>query len=157
NNSLLRQTHANLKKATDELRETTVSRTFLDAALNNMSQGLCMFDSMQNLIVCNPQFSSVIGLKPGVAAPGTSFRAIIDAAERHGSADAAHLLAMHHCRIEGNMPASDFEVLPGERSISVSHQPMQDGGWVATFEDVTERKRIEARIAHMAKHDALTG
>ncbi|MFH7168803.1 diguanylate cyclase domain-containing protein, partial [Klebsiella pneumoniae] len=33
---------------------------------------------------------------------------------------------------------------------------IEDGGWVSTFEDITERRRNEARIAHMARHDALT-
>ena len=33
---------------------------------------------------------------------------------------------------------------------------MPDGGWVATFEDVTEQRRAQARIAHMARHDGLT-
>ena len=33
---------------------------------------------------------------------------------------------------------------------------MADGGWVATYEDISERRRAEARIAHMAHHDALT-
>jgi predicted signal transduction protein with EAL and GGDEF domain len=42
------------------------------------------------------------------------------------------------------------------RSIVVKRQPMADGGWVATHEDITEQRRNEARIAHMAHHDALT-
>ena len=41
-------------------------------------------------------------------------------------------------------------------TFAVSHQPMPDGGWVATYEDITERRRAEAQIAHMAHHDALT-
>jgi PAS domain-containing protein len=61
-NALLQRAHTHLLKATDDLRETSVSRALLDAALNNMSQGLCMFDAQQNLIVCNPQFSKV---RPG--------------------------------------------------------------------------------------------
>ena len=42
------------------------------------------------------------------------------------------------------------------RSIVVKHQPMADGGWVATQEDITEQRRVEAQIAYMAHHDALT-
>ena len=40
--------------------------------------------------------------------------------------------------------------------MAVSQQPMPDGGWVATFEDVTEQRRVQARIAYMARHDGLT-
>jgi diguanylate cyclase (GGDEF)-like protein len=42
------------------------------------------------------------------------------------------------------------------RTIAVSHQPMTDGGWVATYEDITDRRQAEARIAHLAQHDVLT-
>src|SRR5215216_4030891 len=43
------------------------------------------------------------------------------------------------------------------RTMQISHEPMVDGGWVATIEDITETIRAEARIEHMARHDALTG
>jgi diguanylate cyclase (GGDEF)-like protein len=151
------EAHARLRKTTDELRETSVSRAFLDAALNNMSQGLCMFDTKQNLIVCNPQFSTVIGLPPGASRPGSNLDSLIKMAATHKLPDALHLLKCHRRRIAASEATSDFEILPDDRVISVSHQPMAGGGWVATFEDVTERKRNEARIEHMAKHDPLTG
>ena len=46
--------------------------------------------------------------------------------------------------------------LPDGRAFSVVNKPIAGGGWLATHEDVTERQRSEDRIAHMARHDALT-
>src|SRR5215213_2298037 len=46
--------------------------------------------------------------------------------------------------------------LANGRIVQTYQQPMADGGWVSTFEDVTERRRAEAQIAHMSRHDALT-
>jgi diguanylate cyclase (GGDEF)-like protein len=43
------------------------------------------------------------------------------------------------------------------RDISIINQPMANGGWVSTHEDITERRKAEAKIAHMALHDGLTG
>src|SRR5262249_48565570 len=42
------------------------------------------------------------------------------------------------------------------RSMRTVTQPMQNGGWVATFEDITEWEQAQAKISHMARHDALT-
>jgi diguanylate cyclase (GGDEF)-like protein len=43
------------------------------------------------------------------------------------------------------------------RVVSISHQPLPSGGWLTTHDDITEIRKIEGRIAHMALHDALTG
>ncbi|MFX6991320.1 PAS-domain containing protein, partial [Acinetobacter baumannii] len=58
--------------------------------------------------------------------------------------------------------ARDERLLPEQRladgrTISISAVPTENGGWVATFEDISERRAADARIAHMAHHDALTG
>jgi diguanylate cyclase (GGDEF)-like protein len=43
------------------------------------------------------------------------------------------------------------------RSIELTSQPLPDGGWLATFEDITERERANDRILHLAHYDGLTG
>jgi diguanylate cyclase (GGDEF)-like protein len=51
---------------------------------------------------------------------------------------------------------SQFAELPDGRTVAITRQAMANGGWVATHEDVTERRQAEMKIAHMARHDALT-
>ena len=58
--------------------------------------------------------------------------------------------------VVGERPATKIREFSDGRIIAIKHQPMPGGGWVATHEDITERRRIEARIAHMAHHDVLT-
>ena len=57
----------------------------LDAALNNMSQGVSMFDGRQRLIISNTQLAKIYRLTSEQTKPGTSFRAIL----KHGQPWAA--------------------------------------------------------------------
>src|SRR5690606_8325080 len=41
--------------------------------------------------------------------------------------------------------------------LQVSHSPVGDGSWVTTLDDITERHRSQRAIAHLARHDGLTG
>ena len=50
-----------------------------------------------------------------------------------------------------------IDMLRDGRTISITHQPMSDGGWVAIHQDITAQKRVEAELARMARYDALTG
>ena len=60
-------------------------------------------------------------------------------------------------RTPGKEAAQYTSALHDGRFITVSVQPMPDGGTVTTHQDITEQRRSEAKIAHMALHDALTG
>jgi diguanylate cyclase (GGDEF)-like protein len=51
---------------------------------------------------------------------------------------------------------TNFYELSDGRVVACAYNTTSDGGWVATYEDVTERRQAEAKIIHMARHDALT-
>jgi diguanylate cyclase (GGDEF)-like protein len=130
----------------------------LDTALNNMSQGLGMFDAAQRVVVCNDRFARMYGLSPEQARPGTSLRQIVERRIENGfyaGENPAQYMKQQLAPVVSE--SNTVEELSDGRAIFVSCQPMADGGWVTTHEDISERRRIEKQIAHMASHDALTG
>ena len=128
-------------------------------ALANMSQGLCMFDKDKRLLVCNERYVEMYGLSHELAKPGTHFRQILEHRIRSGAfAQAPEQYIEERIKaVEEAKPSRKFQELNDGRVIAITHMPMPDCGWVATHDDITELRRIEARIVHMAHHDALTG
>jgi diguanylate cyclase (GGDEF)-like protein len=128
-----------------------------DAALSNMSQGLCMFDATHRLIVSNRRYLDLYGFSADEIQPGMQFEDILElSCTRDIFANPEKWRRTQRNLVRRNQPRSVIQELADERVIAVSHQPMPSGGWVATYADITERRRGEARIAHMARHDALT-
>jgi diguanylate cyclase (GGDEF)-like protein len=130
-----------------------------EAALSNMSQGLCMFDARQRLVVCNSSYMQMYGLSPRLAVPGTTLAEILEHRVRngiHGAKDPRDYVREALAVAADNRSGTRIVELNDRRAIAITHQPMADGGWLATHEDLTEYRRIEARVAHMARHDALT-
>jgi diguanylate cyclase (GGDEF)-like protein len=130
------------------------SNMLLEAALNNMSQGLCMFDAEQRVVVANSRFGEIYGLAPAQLKRGTSKQDLVAyLAANRGHNDPA----FEECLKLDVSDAATIQLLDDGRFISILRQRMRDGGWVTTHEDVTDRQQDQARIAFMAHHDALTG
>ncbi|HEU5274711.1 MAG TPA: EAL domain-containing protein [Xanthobacteraceae bacterium] len=137
----------------DELRQ--LNRR-IDVALNNMTHGLCMVDAEQKLIVCNAKYRDMYGLAPDEVRPGTALAQIESRRAAIGSsAIASPEQAAVAAQSRQEYSAFTQELMDG-RFIAVSLRPMADGGWVAVHEDITERRRAEAEISHLARHDLLT-
>lgn len=140
-------------------QEVTLTRQNLlfTAALENMAQGLCMLDADQRVAVLNDQFRRMFAIPFEGAATGLSAyqlkQLIADRAARQNFAR----LAKRHLASLANGDSAVYNVeLNDGRTISVSHRAMAGGGSVATFADISDRKRDEERISHMAWHDSLT-
>jgi diguanylate cyclase (GGDEF)-like protein/PAS domain S-box-containing protein len=125
----------------------------LDAALENMPQGLCMFDVSQRLIVCNKRYAELYGLNDEQTKPGTSLRAILEHRIERGTAPEDHenYIKDRINEVSLNQPYQVVNRLRDGRYVSIFHRPMPDGGWVATHEDVTEAKAREGSFRLLFK------
>jgi diguanylate cyclase (GGDEF)-like protein len=140
--------------------ELGVQNLRFGAALRNMSQALLMFDAADRLIVANVRVAEMFGMSPDSIKPGATIEALFGAAT-----DAAALQQTDVDLLRGNIqdlkangrPTSSINKLADGRTLAQNFVPMEREGWLVTLEDITERRLAEAKITHMAHHDALTG
>ena len=125
-----------------------------DAALNNMSQGLCMFDAEQKVVVSNARYGEIYHLGRDQIKPGTSLAQILEYRRATGTNFAISSEVYRNVNVK---EAREIQKLADGRVVAIARHAMPNGGWLTTHEDITDRAQNEARIAFLAKHDLLTG
>ncbi|MVS99436.1 sensor domain-containing protein [Devosia marina] len=130
----------------------------LDAAVNNISIGLCMMDARGRLVICNEPYARIYNLPIHLLKPGSQLEDILSHLFDEGMSTGGtkdDYIAWRREVIARREYGKNIHELNG-RTILMQHHPMKDGGWVSTHEDITEQRQAEARIQHLARHDALT-
>jgi diguanylate cyclase (GGDEF)-like protein len=126
-------------------------------AVNNMTQGLLLFDAAGHLVMYNERYLDMFEGSRNVVRPGCTLRELVqhrkDTGTFHGDVDA--YCAGFLKEFERGAPGTIL-IETGRRTIEMRYQPLSQGGWVTTAEDITERQRYEERISHMAHYDSLT-
>jgi diguanylate cyclase (GGDEF)-like protein/PAS domain S-box-containing protein len=117
----------------------------LDTALNNMIQGLVTFDASARLVTFNRRYIEMHDLSTDIVKPGCRFRDLMQHRKDNGSfdgdVDAFCSLVMRNIA-RGEVNHSVMQCRDGRAFLAVS-RPLADGGWVATMEDITERRNLE--------------
>ncbi|RYE71570.1 MAG: hypothetical protein EOP19_31705, partial [Hyphomicrobiales bacterium] len=119
--------------------QIAIQNVRFEAALNNMTQGLCMFDGKARLVVVNRRFTELFG----TFELGQPLATIA----RHPNLDGVLTAA------NGSFFTREMQ---GGRMLAVSRQIISAGGQVFTFEDVTESHTAAERLTYLANHDPLT-
>ena len=150
----IEQSNARLLESEAEL--VTQNQRF-DAAVNNMTQGLAMFDAESRLVVCNERFRTMYGFSAANACAGRTLRDIIMSEGFQAPLGGADALMADIMAMAARPHSSTHEfVHPSGRIFLATVSPMENGGWVATHEDVTEIRQSESRIRRLAHNDLLT-
>jgi diguanylate cyclase (GGDEF)-like protein/PAS domain S-box-containing protein len=138
----LAEREARLSEKTVELKDVNKR---IDYALNNMLQGLAMFDSQTRMVICNRQYLEMYGLSSDVVREGTTLRRILEHRTEIGAffGNIPEYVGQVMRMLATGQPMVTFTELPDGRTFCVTNKPTGDGGWVATHQDVTERRKSD--------------
>ncbi|HTA99041.1 MAG TPA: EAL domain-containing protein [Bradyrhizobium sp.] len=118
----------------------------LDTALNNMTQGLVLYDASARIVICNQRYLDMYKLSTEVVKPGCHFRDLIQHRKDTGSFDGdvdEFCSTIRKNVAQGKVTVRDLKAADG-RTVLIVNKPLAQGGWVATIEDITERRNLEA-------------
>lgn len=147
--------NAQLKDREEELR---IRNVHFNSALENMTQGLVMFDSDARLVLFNQRYSEMYEILSDHIKPGCSSSELFEYRRKFGldDGDKHDIRAKTSSLLEHGESTQRFIKTNDDRIINVINWPMPGGGWVSTHEDITKRRRTEEKIATMARQDPLT-
>jgi PAS domain-containing protein len=131
----------------EKAAELELTNARFNAALRNMSQGLCQFDPDQRVVIANARYAEIYHLREDHVKPGTSLLQILEFRRQNGTNFATDVDTYVNVNVK---QPNEIQQLADGRVISIKRQPMANGGWLTTHEDVTAEKQSEKLLAEKA-------
>lgn len=116
-------------------RTLAAERRQLRTAVDNIPQGLVLYDASARIVVCNQPYIDMFGLSPDIARQGCTMQRLIAHRQETGSFDGdveAFCSAIIRNVSLGKATRQITEA-PGGRAIEIVNKPLPSGGWVATI------------------------
>jgi methyl-accepting chemotaxis protein len=132
-------------------RRLQVRNRRMAMALNSMSQGLCMFDKNERLVICNTRYMELYKLTPEIATPGVTLADMLKFRAANGTFmpdPDKYRRELVEAMARGKITTAEVKS-PSGRVISVINRSMPQGGWVGSHEDITDRRDAERERAVM--------
>lgn len=130
-----------------------------DAALNNMPQGLIMFDAEKKISVINHHAIEMLQIAKNTRIGGRSIETVLRYCSRQGvfPHDDFRNISVRMDDIVSGMRKRDIFQFANNRYVECIGNQREEGGSVLILDDVTQRVEAEAQIQHMARYDSMTG
>ncbi|MBI5120066.1 MAG: PAS-domain containing protein [Rhodospirillales bacterium] len=125
-------------------REMARSLDLLRAMIANIDQGMVMFNADDRIVVWNRRFLELLDLPESIVQPGTAIETLLRYHAEHGEygpGDVGNLVNDQVALIHRTMPQRFERERPNGLVLDVARRPLTDGGFVATYTDITERRR----------------
>lgn len=154
---LARANH-DLEERIEALRRTRDELNLYATVFTNATEGMTITDAHSRIVAVNPAFTEitgfathdVVGQRPSVLSSGRQDKSFYHDMWARLTADGKWQGEIWNRRASG-------ELFPEWLSITaVRSEEGRPSHYIGIFSDITERKAAEARIEHLANHDALT-
>ena len=122
----------------------------LATALDNMSQGLNMFDAQARITLINSRYLEMYSLSPEIVKPGCTLEHLIEHRKETGllAGDVDDYCQGILAKVRSGVSTRHYVQASDGRIVLAKNEPLGDGGWVSTHEDVTEQRRaVEERAS----------